>query len=189
LQFLFPHPLKFLGLPVVHELALTDPGHRVRWAIAALVPGPFHVVPNRGDDMAANMAQQAAGRPLFPSVLHILLAIYGTLYLAFVIVGFLPAAGGSPVAASVPYHPFGLEGSLVKIMFAFFLVGFFTAWRNRLVAGVLFVFWWAGMWGLEMLMVARGLHGGAIVMGFPLFVLGVLFIISGYRSRARVVPL
>jgi hypothetical protein len=40
------------------------------------------------------------------------------------------------------------------------------------------------------LMVARGLHGGAIVMGFPMFVLGVLFIVSGYRSRrGRVVPL
>jgi hypothetical protein len=114
----------------------------------------------------------------------------GTLYLAFVIIGFVPASEGSPVAASVPYNPFGLEGSLVKLMFAFFLVGFYTAWKNRLVAGVLFLSWWAGMWGLEMLMVSRGLHGGAIVMGFPMFVLGVLFIVYGLRTvRAPVVPL
>jgi hypothetical protein len=135
--------------------------------------------------MAAK-AGALTGRRLFPTTLHIFLAIYGALYLVFVVVGFVPASEGSPVAASVPYHPFGLEGSLVKVMFALFLVGFFTAWKNPLAAGVLFLFWWAGMWGLEMLMVARGLHGGAIVMGFPLFVLGVLFVIAGYRgSRVR----
>jgi hypothetical protein len=140
--------------------------------------------------MATSVEPRPAGRRYFPSVLHILLAIYGALYLLFVIVGFVPASGGSPVAASVPYHPFGFEGSLVKLMFAFFLVAFVTAWKNRLIAGVLFVFWWAGMWGLEMLMVSRDLHGGAIVMGFPLFVLGVVFIVSGYRGdRARGVPL
>jgi hypothetical protein len=139
--------------------------------------------------MATNVGTLAGSRGLFPSVLHVLLTIYGALYLVFVIVGFVPASEGSPVAASIPYHPFGLEGSLVKLMFGFFLVGFFTAWNNRLAAGVLFSLWWAGMWGLEMLMVARGLHGGAVVMGFPMFVLGVLFIVSGYRSRrGRVVP-
>jgi hypothetical protein len=140
--------------------------------------------------MATNIGKSKGGRRLFPSILHIFLATYGALYLVFVIVGFVPASEGSPVAASIPYHPFGLEGSLVKVLFAFFLVGFFTAWSNRLAAGVLFVVWWAGMWGLEILMVARGLHGGAIVMGFPMFVLGALFIVSGFRSgRGRVVPL
>jgi hypothetical protein len=140
--------------------------------------------------MATNVETSAGDRRLFPSTLHIFLAIYGALYLIFVIVGFIPAQEGSPVAASIPYHPFGLEGSLVKVMFAFFLVGFFTAWHNRLAAGALFLLWWAGMWCLEMLMVSRGLHGGAIVMGFPMFVLGVLFMVSGYRtSRARTVPL
>jgi hypothetical protein len=129
------------------------------------------------------------GSRLFPTTLHIFLAIYGALYLVFIVIGFVPAPAGSPVAASVPYHPFGLEGSLVKILFAFFLVGFFAAWRNRTAAGVLFVLWWAGMWGLELLMAARGLPGGAIAMGFPMFVLGVLLIISGYRSRTRAVPL
>jgi hypothetical protein len=139
--------------------------------------------------MAAK-AGALTGRRLFPTTLHIFLAIYGALYLVFVVVGFVPASEGSPVAASVPYHPFGLEGSLVKVMFALFLVGFFTAWKNPLAAGVLFLFWWAGMWGLEMLMVARGLHGGAIAMGFPLFVIGVLFVIAGYRSsRVRLARL
>jgi hypothetical protein len=132
--------------------------------------------------MVAKAGKLTVGRRLFPTFLHILLAIYGALYLVFVIIGFLPASEGSPVAASVPYHPFGLEGSLVKVMFALFLVGFLTAWRNQLAAGVLFLLWWAGMWGLEMLMVSRGLHGGAIVMGFPMFLLGVLFVINGYRS-------
>jgi hypothetical protein len=119
----------------------------------------------------------------------VLLTIYGILYLVFVIIGFIPSQEGSPVSDSVPYHPFALEGSLVKILFVFFLVGFFMAWKNRLAAGVLFILWWAAMWGLETLMVARGGSGGAIVMGFPLFVLGVMFVISGYRQRRlRSVP-
>jgi hypothetical protein len=133
--------------------------------------------------MAAKAGELTVGRRLFPTALHVFLTIYGALYLVFVIIGFVPATEGSPVASSVPYHPFGLEGSLVKILFALFLVGFFAAWRNQLAAGVLFLSWWAGMWGLEMLMVARGLQGGAIAMGLPLFVLGVLFVITGFRSN------
>jgi hypothetical protein len=139
--------------------------------------------------MKTNTEQPLADRRLFPTALHVALTLYGALYLAFIIVGFIPMSEGSPVAGSVPYHPFGLEGTLVKIMFAFFLVGFFVAWRNRMAAGALFLVWWAGMWGLEMVMVSQGLEGGAIAMGFPLFVLGVLFIISGYRARrARAAP-
>ncbi len=116
-------------------------------------------------------------------------SLYGVLYLVFVIIGFIPSQEGSPVSDSVPYHPFGLDGSLVKVLFAFFLVGFFTARRNRMAAGVLFLIWYAGMWGLEILMVSRGRTGGAVAMGAPLFVLGVLFIISGYRQRrSRTAP-
>ncbi len=139
--------------------------------------------------MGADSAQPPAKRRLFPTALHVLLTIYGILYLVFVIIGFVPSQEGSPVSPSVPYHPFALEGSLVKVLFVFFLFGFFTAWKNRLAAGVLFILWWAAMWGLETLMVARGGSGGAIVMGFPLFVLGVLFVVSGYRQRRlRSVP-
>jgi hypothetical protein len=139
--------------------------------------------------MGADTAQPFVKRRLFPTALHVLLTIYGILYLVFVIIGFIPSQEGSPVSDSVPYHPFALEGSLVKILFVFFLVGFFMAWKNRLAAGVLFILWWAAMWGLETLMVARGGSGGAIVMGFPLFVLGVMFVISGYRQRRlRSVP-
>lgn len=139
--------------------------------------------------MEADAIQPSVKRRLFPTALHVLLTIYGILYLVFVIIGFIPSQEGSPVSPSVPYHPFGLEGSLVKVLFVFFLVGFFTAWKNRLAAGVLFILWWAAMWGLETLMVARGGSGGAIVMGFPLFMLGVLFVVSGYRQRRlRSVP-
>ena len=139
--------------------------------------------------MGADTAQPSVKRRFSPTALHVLLTIYGILYLVFVIIGFIPSQEGSPVSPSVPYHPFALEGSLVKVLFVFFLVGFFTAWRNRLTAGVLFILWWAVMWGLETLMVASGGSGGAIVMGFPLFVLGVLFVISGYRQRRlRSVP-
>jgi hypothetical protein len=152
-------------------------------------PGCTRFRQGKEPDMSADADQRPARRKLFPTVLHVLLAIYGILYLVFIIIGFIPSPEGSPVSDSVPYHPFGLDGSLAKVLFAFFLVGFFTAWRNRLAGGVLFLFWWVGMWGFEILMVSRGRSGGAVAMGAPLFVLGVLFIISGYRQRrSRTAP-
>ena len=133
--------------------------------------------------MTTDTGESASRRRLFPTTTHVYLAIYGALYLLFVIVGFVPSQEGSPVSDHPgPYHPFGLEGILVKVFFAFFLIGFFTAWRNRLAAGVLFLLWWAGMCGFSILMIAKG-SGGAFAMPFPVFVIGLVFLVSGYRER------
>ena len=42
--------------------------------------------------------------------------------------------------------------------------------------------WWIGMWYLG-LFVAQSDRGAAVMMGLPLFVLAVLFIIAWFRKR------
>lgn len=138
--------------------------------------------------MTTDSRHSRSKRRIFPTTTHVYLAIYGALYLLFVLVGFVPSQDGSPVSdLPGPYHPFGLEGSLVKVLFAFFLIGFFAAWRNRLAAGVFLLLWWAGMCGFSILMMAQG-SGGAFAMPFPVLVIGLVFLVSGYREkRARLV--
>lgn len=139
-------------------------------------------------DIGADTGQPSAMRMIVPTALHVLLAIYAILYLVFVIIGFIPSQEGSPVSDSVPYHPFALEGSLVKVLFVFFLVGFFMAWKNRLAAGVLFILWWAAMWGFETLIVTRGGQRRSYRDGISAVCAGSV-VCPGYRQRRlRSVP-
>jgi tryptophan-rich sensory protein len=53
---------------------------------------------------------------------------------------------------------------------------------NEGLGGAIFVVWWIGMWYLG-LFVAQSDPGAAVVMGLPLFVLAVLFIIAWFMKR------
>jgi hypothetical protein len=113
-------------------------------------------------------------------------SVFGLLYLAFIIESFIPSQEGSPVSSAVPFNPFDLEQICVKLLFLLFLVGYFAAWKNEWVAGVIFTLWYAAMWCLELVVVAplRNSGGGGIVMGLPLFVLGILFLVHWYKGRS-----
>ncbi len=102
-------------------------------------------------------------------VLLILTSLYGLLYLIFI--------------ASGSYGSSGSEPLVVKLLFVLFLVGYLITWKNEGLGGLIFVVWWIGMWYLG-LFVAEHDRGSGIAMGFPLFVLAILFIISWYRKRA-----
>jgi hypothetical protein len=77
----------------------------------------------------------------------------------------------------------GSEPAVVKILFALFLVGYIVVWMNEGLGGAIFAVWWIGMWYLG-LFVAQSDRGAAVVMGLPLFVLAVLFIIGWFKRRA-----
>jgi hypothetical protein len=111
----------------------------------------------------------------FPTTLQILTSIYALLYLVFIIDNFLPAKG---------FNPYDLENSIVKLLFALFLVGYYFSWKNEGVAGLIFVIWWIGMWCLA-LFVAKIDRGAGVVMGLPLFVLAILFMVSWYRKSRK----
>jgi hypothetical protein len=103
-------------------------------------------------------------------VLLILTSLYGLLYLALIVAGY--------------FGPSDPEDDVVRFLFVLFLVGYIITWKNEGLGGLIFVLWWIGMWYLG-LFVAQTDRGAAIVMGFPLFVLAVLFIIAWYKKRAR----
>ncbi|HMU44076.1 MAG TPA: hypothetical protein PKA80_12310 [Ignavibacteriaceae bacterium] len=116
-------------------------------------------------------------------ILLILTSLYGLLYLIFIIISFIPSSEGSPVSGTVPFDPFDFEQIVVKLFFVLFLVGYFILWKNEGLAGLIFVIWWIGMWYLGFF-VAQHDRGASVIMGFPLFVLAILLIISWYRKRA-----
>ena len=108
----------------------------------------------------------------FPSTLQILTSIYALLYLIFIIDNFLPAKN---------FNAYDLETIIVNLLFVLFLVGYYLSWNNEGVAGLIFIIWWIGMWYLA-LFVAEIDRGAGVVMGLPLFILGILFMVSWYRK-------
>jgi hypothetical protein len=122
------------------------------------------------------------------SGLQLITSIYGLLYLLFFIVSFIPFKEGGPVSDMVPFKPFDLEQIVVKLLFVVFIFGYYMTWKNKGVAGLIFILWWIGMWCLELFIIApmggRD-FGDGIGMGLPLFILGILFIISWYREKGK----
>ncbi len=109
------------------------------------------------------------------SVLQIILTIYGLLYLLFIIASLNPIDN---------YEPYNLENIIVNLAFVLFLIGYYVVWKSERTAGIIFVIWWVVMWCLA-LFIAKTDRGSGVVMGLPLFILGVLFIISWYRKKAN----
>jgi hypothetical protein len=101
-------------------------------------------------------------------ILLILTSVYALLYILFMVTENYGTAGSEP--------------TVVKILFALFLVGYIVVWMNEGLGGAIFVVWWIGMWYLG-LFVAQQDRGAAVVIGFPLFVLAVLFIIAWFKKR------
>lgn len=101
-------------------------------------------------------------------ILLILTSLYALLYLLFIV--------------TEQYGTAGSEPTVVQVLFALFLVGYLIVWINEGLGGAIFVLWWVGMWYLG-LFVAQTDRGAAVVMGLPLFVLAVLFIIAWFKKR------
>lgn len=103
-------------------------------------------------------------------VLLALTTVYGVLYVLFMVTG--------------QYGTEGAEPTVVKLLFGIFLVGYVLLWVHEALGGAIFVLWWLGMWYLG-LFVARQDPLNGIVMGVPLVVLGILFIVRSYKRRSR----
>lgn len=101
-------------------------------------------------------------------ILLVLTSVYALLYILFMVTENYGTAGSEP--------------TVVKILFALFMVGFLVVWMNEGLGGAIFIVWWIGMWYLG-IFVAQQDRGTAVVMGLPLFVLAVLFIIAWSKKR------
>lgn len=101
-------------------------------------------------------------------ILLVLTSVYALFYAVFIATGNYGAAGSEP--------------TVVKILFGLFMVGYVVVWTNEGIGGSIFLVWWIGMWYLG-LFVAQSDRGAAVVMGFPLFVIAILFIIGAFKTR------
>lgn len=108
-------------------------------------------------------------------ILLIVTLVYGLLYLAFIIFSFIPEQG---------YDPYDAEGIFVKGLFILFLIGLYGSWKDQLLGAMIFLFWYAAMFYLENFIVGSD-GGGGLVMGFPLLILGVLFLLSHLLERHK----
>ena len=76
-----------------------------------------------------------------------------------------------------------LEGIAVYLLFIFFLIGYLYIWKNEIVAGVLWVMWYALQWGLVFTVWSNGTL--TLVLGFPIPLLGAFLLWHGFRQRAH----
>jgi hypothetical protein len=113
-------------------------------------------------------------KKIFPSIWHLLTSIYGILYLLFIVAEIL--------SANEQFNP---EGIMVKLLFIVFLIGFYLSWEREGLAGLIFIFWWIGMWYLALFVVEHD-RGAGVVMGIPLLIIGIGFIISWYKNKKRI---
>jgi hypothetical protein len=109
-----------------------------------------------------------------PVILKIITFIFGLLYLVFIVESFISSQNEPQVSKT--------EQTVVTLLFVVFLIGYLFLWKNELYAGLIFLLWYIGMCYLG-LFVAVTDKGASMVLGFPLLVLAILFIISWFRNK------
>jgi hypothetical protein len=104
--------------------------------------------------------------------LKVLTSIYAFLYVALAVSAILDEG----------FRKQGADNLMLFIPLVLFLVGYQIVWKNEIYGGLVSILWWIGMWYVGFVLSDTD-RGVAVVMGFPLFVLAVLHIVSGYRNR------
>jgi len=117
---------------------------------------------------------QSSGKKKHPKVLLTITTIYGIIYVTLIL-SFL-------LFENPNYNNITLEGVIVSLAFIVFLIGYYFSWKNEMIAGLIFLFWWGMMWYLGLFVAERD-RGAGVVMGVPMFIIGILFIVYWYRRR------
>jgi hypothetical protein len=105
--------------------------------------------------------------------LRILLSIYAVLYILI---------GWDDFLSVNALNSWGIEYSVLKILFIIFVIGYLISWKNELASGVIFILWFLGMC-YENFFLCTSDCGAGIVMGIPLLILSIFFIVYGVREK------
>lgn len=119
---------------------------------------------------------ESTAKQKHPKILLTVTTVYAVLYVALIL-SFL-------LFEDPDYSNITLEGILVSVAVVVFLIGYYYAWKNHLIAGIIFLAWWGIMWYVG-LFVAETDRGAGVVMGIPLFIIAIFFIVHWYRKRER----
>ena len=74
----------------------------------------------------------------------------------------------------------------VYLLFAVFVLAYIFLWKNELISGILLVAWYGLEWCLVLWVWVDG--DMVIVLGFPIFIIGILVLIYGIRHKAPSIP-
>ena len=113
--------------------------------------------------------ERLKSRSRLSKVLFIITTIYGILYLILLVTSFFE-------------EDFNTELIIVYSAFIVFLIGYYFTFKNEMTAGIIFLFWWGIMWYLG-LFVAETDKGAGVVMGIPLFIIAIFYIISAKKNE------
>jgi hypothetical protein len=76
--------------------------------------------------------------------------------------------------------------SIPGLLFLFFCVGYLIVWKNEGIGGAVLILWYVAWWGLRPLLIASGYEDAfyfGVILGFPLLILGILFLVRWHRGR------
>ncbi len=84
-----------------------------------------------------------------------------------------------------PYHPEMRESNfgilMVFVLFIWFAIGYFFVWKNERIAGVLLTTWWIMLFITAWLIWTYG--NATVILGFPIFILGILLLVYSRRKN------
>ncbi len=124
-------------------------------------------------------------RPFRASKPQVATAIYGLLYLVFVLLAWIPSTRSLIIENNRPAS-MGLELALTQLLFVLFLLGLTASWHSEFIAGMIFFFWYALVWWNEWFSIRYGAGGGmGPALGLPVFVSGILFVVSWFKGRGE----
>ncbi len=109
----------------------------------------------------------------FRNTLRILTTLAAALYLMIFIDEAFP-----------PYHPEMRESNFGIVMvfglFIWFSIGYFYVWKNERTAGTLLITWWIMLFITAWLIWSYG--NVTVILGFPIFILGILLLVYSRRK-------
>jgi hypothetical protein len=110
-----------------------------------------------------------------PWFLRFLLSIYGIVYLAYI--AFKVFRADDPDA-------WNTENTVLKILFGVFVIAYLLSWKKELIAAAIFLFWFLGMVIVD-LFLCKSNCGSGILMGMPLFIIGILMIVYSAKEEVE----
>jgi|WetSurSiteA1Bulk_404760.scaffolds.fasta_scaffold19933_3 hypothetical protein len=102
-----------------------------------------------------------------------LISVYGFLYILVII------------DVLFTYPRWNAEKIITFSLFFIFLAGFLELWKNGLIAGIIFILWYAGLAFLGLFIAQTEGYDG-FLLGLPLLVLTVLIFIISLRNKKTV---
>lgn len=68
-------------------------------------------------------------------------------------------------------------------LFSLFTVGYILLWKQKVIAGMVFLIWYTIQWYMVFLVWEKGIM--TLILGFPIAVLGLLILLNGIKKKTN----